>query len=120
MVSHGMVDSYSLPPDDRTGHQAIRVQGQPNPPENQGHDLLGYAPQHIALGAAQDSIKSPIPIVRSPGQPAKEDLRRLAIRCLHHPGSRVDMAWMEPSGGQRKVVILLEMADVFVATGRGD
>jgi len=82
--------------------------------------LLGYAPQHIALGAAQDSIKSPIPIVRSPGQPAKEDLRRLAIRCLHHPGSRVDMAWMEPSGGQRKVVILLEMADVFVATGRGD
>ena len=78
---------------------------------------MGYAPQNIALGAAQDSFKLPDPIVRSPGQPAKEDLRRLAIRYLHHPGSQVDMAWMEPrAGGQCKVVILLEMADVFVAT----
>ena len=85
--------------------------------ENQGHGLLGYAPQprHFALGAAQDGFNFPDPIVRSPGQLAKEDLRLLAIRYLRHPGSRVDMAWMESSaGGQRKVVIMLEMADVFV------
>jgi hypothetical protein len=88
-----------------------------SPQENQGHGLLGYAPQHTALGAAQDSFKFPDPIVRSPGQPTKEDFRRLAIRYLHHPGSRVDMAWMEPSAdGQRKVVIMLEMADIFVVT----
>jgi hypothetical protein len=86
-----------------------------SPQENQGHGLLGYAPQHTALGAAQDSFKFPDPIVRSPGRPTKEDLRRLAIRYLHHPGSWVDMAWMERSaGGQRKVVIMLEMADMFV------
>ena len=92
-----------------------------SPQENQGHGLLGYAPQLIALGAAQDSFNLSDTTVRSPGQPTKEDLRRLAIRCLHHPGSRVDMAWMEPSaGGQRKVVILLEMADVFAVTSRGD
>ena len=31
------------------------------------------------------------------------------------------MAWMEPSaGGQRKVVIMLEMADVFVVTSPED
>lgn len=78
---------------------------------------MGYAPQHFALGAAQVDFNFPDTIVRSPGQPAKEDLRLLAIRYLRHPGSRVDMAWMEPSaGGQRKVVIILEMADVFVVT----
>jgi len=91
------------------------------PQENQGHGLLGHAPQHVTLGAARDSFEFPDPIVRSPGQPAKEDLRRLAIRYLHHPGSRVDMGWMESSaGGQHKVVIMLEMADVYVVTGRED
>ena len=88
-----------------------------SPQENQGYGLLGYAPQLTALDTAQDSVNFPDPIVRSTDQPTKEDFRQLAIRYLHHPGSRVDMAWMEPSaGGQRKVVIMLEMAEIFVIT----
>ena len=95
----------------------IPVELDISPQENQEHGLLGLAPQQIAPGTAQDSFKFRDPIVRSPGQPTKEDLRQLAIRYLLHPGSQVDMAWMEPSaGGQRKVVILLEMADLFVVT----
>ena len=46
------------------------------------------------------------------GQPAAENLRRLAARYIHHPDSQVDMVQMEPgSAGRSKVVIVLEVAD---------
>jgi len=45
-------------------------------------------------------------------QPAAENLRRLASRCVHHPDSQIDVVRMEPgTGGRYKVVIVLEMTD---------
>jgi len=48
------------------------------------------------------------------GQPAAENLRRLASRYVHHPDSQVDMVRMEPgSAGRYKVVIALEISDIL-------
>ena len=48
------------------------------------------------------------------GQPARENLRRLANCYLHHPDSQVEMVRMEPhAAGRCKVVIILETADVL-------
>ena len=46
---------------------------------------------------------------------AKEDLKRLAIRYLHHSDSRVDTLRMglSPSGGRFMVMILLEVDDLI-------
>ena len=45
-------------------------------------------------------------------QQAAENLRRLASRCVHHPGSQVDVVQMEPgTAGRYKVVIVLEVTD---------
>jgi hypothetical protein len=46
------------------------------------------------------------------GQPAVENLRRLASRYIYHPDSQVNAVRMEPgTGGRYKVVIILEMTD---------
>ena len=44
-----------------------------------------------------------------------EDLKRLAIRYLHNPDSRVDTLRMglSPSGGRFMVMILLEVDDLI-------
>jgi len=80
------------------------------PQENQGND---YVPQGVVLGPAQGTLPGPL-AHRAPvlGQPAAENLRRLASRCVHHPDSQVDVVRMEPgTGGRYKVVIVLEMTD---------
>jgi len=84
------------------------------PQENQGYDRFGYGPQHVprlpADAAFPDPFAREIPAL---GQPAVENLRRLAIRFLHHPDSQVDLVSMEPgAAGHCRVVIILELADV--------
>lgn len=114
--------------------QGIVAQAQPNAPvgtkpftckhsrcdvsqqENLEHAFIGYPPQQIALGPVQAAFPDPfahrIPV---PGQPAADNLRRLASRYLHHPNSQVRMVCMEPGAtGHCKVVIILEMADIQV------
>jgi len=51
----------------------------------------------------------------APGQPAAaENLRRLAMRYLRCPDSQVDLVSMEPgTAGHFRVVIVLELADIF-------
>jgi len=108
VAHHGMVDYYPLPiyehpvfPDEGIA-QGIPAQGRPNAPENQRHDpFVGHVPQ-------------PVPQFPAPGQPAAENLRRLAIRYLHRPDSQVDLVAMEPGvAGHCKVVIILELADIL-------
>ena len=80
------------------------------PQGNQGND---YAPQGVVPGPAQATLPGPS-AHRAPvlGQPAAENLRRLASRCVHHPDSQVDVVRMEPgTGGRYKVVIVLEVTD---------
>jgi hypothetical protein len=77
--------------------------------------FIGYPPQQIALGHVQAAIPDPfahrIPV---PGQPAADNLKRLASRYLFRPDSQVSMVCMEPgAAGHCKVVIILEMADIL-------
>ena len=83
------------------------------PQEKQGDDCVGYAPQGVVPGPTQATFPGPS-ARRAPvlAQPAAENLRRLASRCVHHPDSQVDVVRMEPgTGGRYKVEIVLEMAD---------
>jgi len=59
----------------------------------------------------QVSLLNPLP-QQGLGQPAAENLRRLASRYVNHPDSQVDTVRMEPSStsGRYKVVIALETA----------
>jgi hypothetical protein len=81
---------------------------------NQEHDILGF-PQHGPPLPAQAAFPGPVAHqFPAPGQPAVENLRRLAIRFLHHPDSQVDLVSMEPGApGLCRVVIILELADVL-------
>ena len=56
-----------------------------------------------------------VPINSDSRTSAMEDLKRLAIRYLHNPDSRVDMLRMglSPSGGRFMVMILLEVDDLI-------
>jgi len=83
--------------------------------EYQGNDRVGYAPQGVVPGPTQATLPGPwahrAPVLT---QPAAENLRRLASRCVHHPDSQVDVVRMEPcTSGRYKVVIALEMADLL-------
>ncbi len=50
----------------------------------------------------------------TPGQPAAENLRRLAIRLLQYRDSQVNLVFMEPGeAGLCQVVIVLELGDVL-------
>ena len=52
--------------------------------------------------------------IPTPGQPAAENLRRLAIHLLQCRDSQVDLVFMEPGvAGLCQVVIVLELADVL-------
>jgi len=80
----------------------------PSAQENPGNDYFGRAqgPTQATLSNSSTHLAPDL------GQPAAENLRRLASRYIHHPDSQVDMVRMEPgSAGRSKVVIILEMAD---------
>jgi hypothetical protein len=80
--------------------------------EQQANDIFGYAPQDDVPGTIQAAFPDPSVHHASAGQPAAENLRRLASRYVHHPDSRVDIVRMEAATtGRYKVVIVLEMAD---------
>jgi hypothetical protein len=83
--------------------------------EYQGNNNLGYAPQVIVppvLDPIQAAFPNLPPHQAAAGQPAAENLRRLAIRYVHHPDSQVDMVRMEAgTAGRYKVVIVLEIVD---------
>jgi len=67
------------------------------PQENEGNDFVDYAPGIVDPGAPQAAFPGPS-AHRCPalGQPAAANLRRLASRCVHNPGSHVDIVWIEP------------------------
>jgi hypothetical protein len=82
--------------------------------ENQGNVSFGYVPQGMVPGSTQVAFPGPSSGHRTPvfGQPAGENLRRLASHYVNHPDSQVGMVHMEPGSADRyKVVIVLEMAD---------
>jgi len=83
------------------------------PQENPGNEYFGCAPKDVVPGSTQAAFFNSSPhLAPDLGQPAAENLRRLASRCIQHPDSKVDMVRMEPgSVGRYKVVIVLEMAD---------
>ena len=85
----------------------------PSPQENPGNDYFGHGPNGVVPGPTQAAFSnSSTHRAVDVGQPATENLRRLASRYIHHPGSQIDMVQMEPgSAGRYKVVIVLEMAD---------
>jgi len=50
----------------------------------------------------------------TPDQPSAENLRQLALRYLHRPGSQVDLVSIGAgAAGRCKVVIAVELADVL-------
>lgn len=81
--------------------------------ENQGRNPFGNALQDVQV--VPDTTRAALPDPSDApalGQPAAENLRRLASRYLNHPDSQIDMVRIEPgSPGRYKVVIVLEMAD---------
>jgi hypothetical protein len=80
--------------------------------EQQANDIFGYAPQDDVPGTIQAAFPDPSVHHAAAGQPAAENLRRLASRYVHRPDSRVDMVRMEAATvGRYKVVIVLEMTD---------
>jgi len=113
-IPYGMIDYHPQPlryasvpyeyPDVRFA-QGIQAQERPNALENQDHNFLDYIPQQIPPLLAEAA---------APGQPAAENLRRLAIRYVHHPASQVDLVSMQPgAAGHCRVVIVLEMVDIL-------
>jgi hypothetical protein len=74
---------------------------------------MGYPPRYVAPGPAQAAFPDPFaPKIPVPGQPATENLRRLAGRYLHHLNSQVSTVCVEPGvAGHCKVTIILETAD---------
>jgi len=90
-------------------HSQLRL----SPQENQGDDSFGYFPQGVVPGPTQAALPDPS-AHRAPavGQPAAENLRRLANYYVNHSDSQVNVVRMEPgSAGRYQVVIVLEMAD---------
>ena len=88
----------------------------PSTQENPGNDYFGRAPRDVVPGPTQAAFSNPSThLAPNVGQPATENLRRIASRYIHHPGSEVDMVRMEPgSAGRYKVVIVLETADFLL------
>ena len=86
-----------------------------SPQEGQEHDILDFASQHVPPFPVQVALPDPVAHqIPAPGQPAVDNLRRLAIRFLHHPDSQIDLISMEPGMvGLCRVVIILELADVL-------
>lgn len=82
--------------------------------ENQGNGFPGNASQGVPNTPQAGLLDPSAQRAPAPGQPATENLRRLASRYLNHPDSNVDMVRMEPGlAGRYKVVIVLEMADLL-------
>ena len=80
---------------------------QVNPERNP----IDYVHQHNAPGLVQAAFPRRIP---TPNPAGADNLRRLAIRYLHHPDAQVGMVSMEAgAGGRFKVVIVLESHDIF-------
>ena len=82
---------------------------QVNPERNP----FDYVPQHNAPGLVQGDFPHPyrMPTLNTAGA---ENLRRLAIRYLHHPEAQVGMVSMEAgAAGRLKVVIVLESHDIL-------
>jgi hypothetical protein len=77
---------------------------------------FGYVPQHNAPNPVHPAFAHPFFVHRipTPNRAGAENLRRLAIRYLHHPDTQVEMVSMEAgAAGRFKVVIVLESHDVF-------
>ncbi|KAI9464770.1 hypothetical protein F5148DRAFT_173527 [Russula earlei] len=119
LANYGMVN-YPPPPGDHAVPQIGLAQGnlapgQENFPENEGDGHFNYAPQGRELGHTQAELPDGL-AYQAPafGQPTRENLRRLASRYVHHPGSQVDMVQMEPGFmGRYRVVIILDMTDLL-------
>jgi len=101
-------------------HNVGLVQGVPDheqviAPETQYNGPFCHPPQGVMPGLIQAGFADPSSQQAHPsGQPTAENLRRVASRYLHHPGSWVDMVRMGPgSAGRYQVVIVLEMADLL-------
>jgi len=121
---HGMIDYRPLPIrdppvpyvfPDAGAAQGTPAQGRPNGPENQEHVRFRQVPQHVPPLLPGAAFPDPfIHRIPAPEQRTVENLRKLAIRYVHHPDSHVDLVSMEPgAAGFCKVVIVLELADVF-------
>ena len=86
----------------------------PQPEENHVH-WHGFNCQRPAPGSAQVAFPDQFAHdILASGQPARENLRQLAIRYLHQPNSRVETICLEPgTTGPCKVMIILELVDVL-------
>jgi len=83
---------------------------------NQERDLFGYVPQHVAPDSVQAFPRPFLHRIHTLNQLGAENHRRLAYRYLHHRDAQVGMVSMETgAAGQLKVVIILEMPDVFLS-----
>jgi hypothetical protein len=93
----------------------IYCQSDSSSQENQNNGPFGHPPQGVVPGPIQAGFAGPSTQRTHPyGQPTVENLRRLASRYVHHPGSQVDMVRMEPgTAGRYQVVIVLEMVDLL-------
>lgn len=81
----------------------------------QQNNNSGHGPRGAVLDPASYQAAFPRPSTHQTpvlGQPAVENLRRLASRCINHPDSRIDVVRVEPgTAGRYKLVIVLESSD---------
>ena len=82
---------------------------------NLERNLFNYLPQHNTPGPVQAAFPhSFVHQISIPNQGGAENLRRLAIRYVHHPDAQIGTVSMEVGdGGRIKVVIVLESQTVF-------
>ena len=82
---------------------------------NLEHNLFSYVPQPNTPDSVQAAFPHPfVHRIPTPNQGGVENLRRLAIRYVHHPDAQIGMVSMEVGDdGRIKVVIILESQDVF-------
>jgi len=85
----------------------------PNSPSMDFMSSLHCSPEDVIPGPTQASFSNSSPHqAPNVGQPAAENLRRLASRYIHQPDSQVNVVRIEPgSTGQYRVEIVLEIAD---------
>jgi len=87
--------------------------------ENRQHDFFAYAaqhvPQHVPPFHVQAAFPEPVAHrIPTSDQPSAANLRQLALRYLHRPGSQVDLVSIGAgAAGRCKVVIVVESADVL-------
>ncbi|KAI9464776.1 hypothetical protein F5148DRAFT_174052 [Russula earlei] len=119
MTHNGMPEYLPVPVDPVVPHvyanvglaRGVREHEQASFPDNQGNDPFHFARQgNDPRPGFPDALDHQAPAF---GQPARENLRWFASRCVHHPSSQVDMIQMEPGFvGRYRVVIILDMGEL--------